>query len=404
MLKGTLHSIMNVILVTGHQYPVGTALTNRIRSYLEVLVTIGHEVSVVIYRPSETSENVLNCRSGKLNGVNYCSSAYSIVRPKNPLLSRIVRFYSYLNCVRIILRENKVKHIDVIIQASAKSSMIPLLYIICNINKTAFVLENSEYPWFILKEGKLSNGFYKLLYLELYYKLFDGVLAMTKALQKYHTLHSRKGAQIIHLPMTVDISRFSLSINRENYITYIGNMSYAKDGVEILTYAFIQIADRFPDWKLRIVGDTGKDDSIRLLAIERGLSERIEVLGQLHRDKVPQLLCSSKVLALARPCNMQSEGGFPTKLGEYLATGNLVVVTSVGEIPDYLEDGFSAVLAEHGSIDKFSEKLAFAISEYNSLTIVRANGYQVCKEVFNSSIQGSRLSDYLIQLSIQKKH
>ena len=48
------------------------------------------------------------------------------------------------------------------------------------------------------------------------------------------------------------------------------------------------------------------------------------------------------MLVLARPDNIQAKGGFPTKLGEYLATGNPVVVTKVGEIPNYLIDGVNA--------------------------------------------------------------
>ena len=31
---------MNIILITYHQYPIGTALTNRIRSYLEILAKL----------------------------------------------------------------------------------------------------------------------------------------------------------------------------------------------------------------------------------------------------------------------------------------------------------------------------------------------------------------------------
>lgn len=71
-------------------------------------------------------------------------------------------------------------------------------------------------------------------------------------------------------------------------------------------------------------------------------------MGDVHRDKVPELLCRSKILALARPDNLQSEGGFPTKLGEYLSTGNLVIITDVGDIPFYLKDGESALIAKAG--------------------------------------------------------
>lgn len=119
-------SSMNIVVTTGHQYPVGTALTNRIRSYLEELVVLGHSVTVVIYRPSEDRKNVQNPPSDSLNGVRYRSSAFSIEKPKNPIIARLVRSYNYLDCLWIISCENKKNHIDILLQASAKASIIPL--------------------------------------------------------------------------------------------------------------------------------------------------------------------------------------------------------------------------------------------------------------------------------------
>ena len=66
---------------------------------------------------------------------------------------------------------------------------------------------------------------------------------------------------------------------------------------------------------------------------------RVIVTGSVKRDAVPALLCNSDILALARPANKQAEGGFPTKLGEYLATGNTVVVTNASGKVRFKADG-----------------------------------------------------------------
>jgi len=55
---------MNIILITYHQYPIGTALTNRIRSYLEILAKLDNSVKVIIFRPSEDINNIWNLRTG----------------------------------------------------------------------------------------------------------------------------------------------------------------------------------------------------------------------------------------------------------------------------------------------------------------------------------------------------
>jgi len=389
---------MNIILITYHQYPIGTALTNRIRSYLEILAKLDNSVKVIIFRPSEDRNNIQNLRKGKLNGVVYYSTAYSIIKPTNPFIARITWIYGYLNCLLALYNENLNRHIDIIIFGCAKSSLIPLVYIFTRLKKIKFVLENNEYPWFILKKKSLLNQFDKILYLHLYYKMFDGVLAMTQALYKYHQFYSCKRAKIFHLPMTVDMQRFNINIERENLITYIGNKSYYKDGVEILVKSFLIIANFYPDWKLIIIGDSGNDNMIKQLAINAGLGERIILMGNVHRDNISELLCRSMILALARPNNLQAEGGFPTKLGEYLSTGNLVIVTAVGDIPLYLKDNESALIAQPGDIESFADKIKYAIENYENLNNVRKAGYNVCVNNFDSKLQGLRLSKFFQQL------
>lgn len=388
---------MKIVVTTSHQYPVGTALTNRIRSYLEELAALGHSVLVLIYRASEDSRNVQNQASGELNGVRYRSTAHSVKKSKNPIIARFVRLYSYSNCVRILFQEERREHIDIILQASARSTIIPILWVVCRIIRAKYVLENNEYPWFYLKR-RTSNIWEKPLYEKVYYRLFDGILAMTIALQEYHSKYSKKTAKVFHLPMTVDMNRFNLGIERENLITYIGNVSYHKDGVGILVDSFISIAQQHPDWKLMIIGDTSKDNDIIRKVREHGLENRVILKGAVHRDDVPELLCKSKILALARPNGLQSEGGFPTKLGEYLATGNLVVVTKVGDISRYLRDKESAIIAEPNSVVSFSACLDHAIVNYEKLTDVRLAGYWVCKRVFNSNLQVRHLEEYLTRL------
>jgi glycosyltransferase involved in cell wall biosynthesis len=67
---------------------------------------------------------------------------------------------------------------------------------------------------------------------------------------------------------------------------------------------------------------------------EYRLEGRIQWKGEVPRDQIPAILQHASLLVLPRPESKQAQGGFPTKLGEYLATGNPVCSTRVGEIPD----------------------------------------------------------------------
>ena len=117
----------------------------------------------------------------------------------------------------------------------------------------------------------------------------------------------------------------------------------------------------------------------------------------LNKDQIPLFICNAELLVLSRPDSHQAQGGFPTKLGEYLATGKPVCVTKVGEIPNYLEDNVSAFLAEPGDVDSFTDAMDRALSNPEKAREVGLAGRDVAKKEFNSEIQAKRLADFLKQ-------
>src|SRR5690606_25193596 len=81
---------------------------------------------------------------------------------------------------------------------------------------------------------------------------------MTKTLGEYYRTYLNPQAKMIHLPMTVDLSRFE-NVKTNNtlskpYIAYCGTMNNQKDGVDILIQSFIRIKDEFPELHLYLAG------------------------------------------------------------------------------------------------------------------------------------------------------
>jgi len=98
---------------------------------------------------------------------------------------------------------------------------------------------------------------------------------------------------------------------------------------------------------------------------------------------------------LARPNNIQAENAFPTKLGEYLASSTPVVVTAVGEIPNYLKDGKSAFIAKPGDSENFANKIEEALSDYENALQVGINGRRVAETHFNNKIQTVKIIKFI---------
>lgn len=223
---------------------------------------------------------------------------------------------------------------------------------------------------------------------------------MTQTLLSYYKKKAKTGSRFVHIPMTVDLKRFrdirdDVSYKKP-YIAYAGTFNNHKDGVDILIHAFSKIAPKYPNLHLYLAGFWHYDvEGQKQLIAQEGLSDRVTYLGKLNSDQIPPLICNADLLVLPRPDSHQARGGFPTKLGEYLATGLPVCVTKVGEIPYYLEDNVSAFLAEPGNIDSFAEAMERALINKEKASNVGMRGRNIAEEIFNAEIQAKRLSNFL---------
>ena len=128
------------------------------------------------------------------------------------------------------------------------------------------------------------------------------------------------------------------------------------------------------------------------------IQNRVHFLGQVTRTEVPNYLKNAKVLTLSRPPSIVADAGFPSKLTEYLATGKPVVVTKVGEIPNYLTDGLNAFLSEAGSVEAFSEKLDFVLGNYEFAKKVGLKGKELTSTIFNYNFQSGRIIGFINSL------
>lgn len=237
---------------------------------------------------------------------------------------------------------------------------------------------------------------------DIIYKL-DGLALMTKTLMENYSSSLPK-PKLLHLPMTVDLDRFKGESKppkgfAKPYIVFVGLMNNVKDGVDILIEAFAAIAQEFINYKLYLVGPWNYDTPGHLNQIERhNLQNRVFWMNEFHRDVIPTILKNASLLTLPRPDSKQAQGGFSTKLGEYLASGVPVCATRVGEIPNYLVDNESVFFADPGSVMSFANAMKRALSDSENALEVGRRGQKVAEMEFNSAIQAKKMYDFLSSL------
>lgn len=298
-----------------------------------------------------------------INGINY--KAFRTVSR-----SKLKNTFSLLVALLRLLKtiSSKKNLIDIVILVSNSLFLIYPIFFLTKLTGIKLVQEKSEFP-FVLNNKTLFGRVFALFYVNTTYKRFDGLIIMTHKLEDYFKDKIRKDCKTIVVPMTVEPERFSLESynNLDEYIAYCGDMGGNKDGVHNLITAFSYISSENQDLKLILIGGSKKpEERLKLESYVKQINcNNVIFYGVVARDEIPPLLTNAKILALARPSGLQSTGGFPTKLGEYLSTGKPTIVTSVGDIPLYIKDGKHAFVVPPDDNQSFAEKIRFVMNNYD---------------------------------------
>jgi glycosyltransferase involved in cell wall biosynthesis len=266
------------------------------------------------------------------------------------------------------------------------------------------IFERLEYPYKLIGKSKSRfRDFIRKMSDEGNLKSINyanGFLTCTDALKKYYKKYTRNDAPFFISPIFVDCDKFGQATQTRQYdfayIAYCGSMENDKDGVYALIEAYKQLVCCV-NINLLLIGSVGEQDIKNLKRQIQGYDAKIILTGHVEHEKIPQLLSNAKILVLARPNNKQAEGGFPSKLGEYLATGVPVIVTRVGEIPNYIQDGVNGFLVDPDNIDMFSKKMKYVLDNYDYALKVGKTGQEFVKQ-FDYKRQGLLLKYFLLNL------
>jgi glycosyltransferase involved in cell wall biosynthesis len=395
---------MNIAIICSYPFPMGFAATNRILSYSQGLTENNNKVKIIICRPTERINNIVNSKTaGNYTGIDYQYSWYSTIWPANYVKKITVFLLSFFTSIIILIKDNNIVKIDCIISSIDFGFMNLTLSLLAKLINCKIVYIVDEYPYPLRYDRKPS--LVRIMSIRYLFRVFDGMIVMTNTLKEYFKDKVRKDAKFLVMPMTVESERFLKNISKSpiegNYIAYAGDLSRNKVSVGELIKAFQLISKDFPELKLCIVGYTKskseKDELIKIIS-DRNLKERIILTGRIDRELIPCYLNNAVILAMVEPDSFRSRGCFPTKLGEFLSTGRPVVCTAVGEIPFYLTDGVNAFLVEPDNIEKFAGKMKYVLKNPLLADKVGNAGQKVAMNVFNYKVQTKRMNEFLNEL------
>jgi len=386
--------INKISILCPYEFPEGMAPTTRIVAYSKGFVQNGVTTEVICFFPKIEQDK--NPDKGKISGIKY----KYINRRRN--VSKFTRHLydrpkAIINTLRYIRKSNSEKKIDLILLSFDDPLWLIIFALplwICRY-KIAFIGDEYPEPIRKLKDNvplRFIAG-YKLAYHFIGYRIL-----MTEALKKFYDEKVCIKPTCI-LSSIVDVDRFEGVIRKEverDYLCYMGNMMLAKDNVDNIIQAFSLIKDAHPNVDLYLYGTPVEKDLSALTDIIQKLNikNRVFIKGRVSYNEVAQILANAKVLVTSQPNTKRAEGGFPTKMAEYMMSHTPMLVTNVGEIHNYVTDNVNTFMVEPCNPVEYAAKLDFILSHNAEAMNIANQAYKDAVESFGPKNTTSRLIDF----------
>jgi glycosyltransferase involved in cell wall biosynthesis len=191
---------------------------------------------------------------------------------------------------------------------------------------------------------------------------------------------SRAAYEVI--PNGVELARFAAPPTpAPGRILVVGRFAPPKRH-DLVLRAFADVLAGFPGSELWLVGDGDGLPAAERLAAELGVAGSTRFLGV--REDVPQLLAEATCVVLASDYE-----GCPLSVIEAMAAGVPVVATSVGGVPELVDDGVTGYVTAPGRADELSTGLAALLADGPAAARMGAAGRALAAERFSRERMGA---------------
>ncbi len=382
----------NIAIVLNEPYPQGMACSRRIHLYAKGLTEHGDNVNIVIPKGQEKG-NVLNKNiKGEFQGVKYRYACKNTQRHKNVLIRKINDLLDPIHAFYILLKLRPQK----IILVSNQWYQIILYKLLSLLLKAGYYREKSEVPFY---EKEKLNWIEKV---EIYFSfsMFDGIIVVSNPLKNFFEKEVKVNSCAFVVPIIQEILPIELKKNNSvinHSVLYSGSLLEHKDGISSIIKAISVVKNMIPDIKLFITGNASSSPDYKRvteLIQQLKLSSNVVFTGYLSTKEFDDLMHEVKILISAKPNNRQNQYNFPTKLGEYLATGIPVLSTKFNAIENYLTEN-KHIFYTKEDYQSISNSIIEIFENYPQAEKVGNNGKAIADKEFNYKYQTKQLRKFL---------
>lgn len=374
---------MNIVYITSQPYPIGMAGTKRIRMLAEPLAA-SHNVEVLILGSPVNGNALL----GEYNGVKY----------KHESFSRIGLLLSFLKARKILEgRFQKGQYNALIFYDGIGLKKLWFCIIGKKIGYFTFADVVEDYSVHQENTGLALSLLHKIDFQieKSYPKLLNGIAVISSGLYNKFLNSGIPRERIVQIPICAENYALKLkpSVKTDTNVRFVYSGSFGvKDGVEILIDAFEKVRVNYSNVELVLSGKINNTISERIKG-----SERITYVGMIPDEDFYQFLQDADVLMMTRIDSAYANAGFPFKLGEYMATGNPVIATTVSDIATFLENKRDAILVEPSSVSSLLQGMEYFLENRQECKEMGLRGKQKGATLFSPRLNGEKLERFLVK-------
>jgi len=388
-----------VCVCGGFGFPHGAGSPARILTVAHALQSAGVDFKLLHCGPSPNRKNVDS--SGVYQSVPFQYTT-SVNRPDNVVLRAFVYAWGIIRLILELVRlrrENKRTVIWVYLMTGPMAFIVTRL---CHWFGFSVIQEMCEW-W---PAVPTCSAFTQWLHRGSLFTSATGVLAISELIEsRVRDIAKRvkPNLQILRLPAIVDAERFAMPKNvspeseMEPAFVWCGESAW-KDDVLFLISAIAEAHKQGTFCKLRVVGSVSGEikELYEAKARSLGLADgTIEVMGFVDAVTLERTYQSALALLLPLRDDDRSKTRMPNKLGEYLASGRPVITCAIGDLKEFLRDGYNAVLAQPDNAADFARKMIEVIKRPDASRQIGEAGRVTSLQYLDYRAHGENLARFV---------
>jgi glycosyltransferase involved in cell wall biosynthesis len=372
------------ILITTSNFPIGGASANYLNLFCKGLKLCERSISVWLLKGfaygNQTYKGARISATPEGIPYTYLSSTERPVSGFRKIFQDVVSLIRLI--VKIFGLVDKRKSIILLVYSNELHFNIPIYLLghLFGFRIVSFVPEyydKSVFQQSLIRRTKWYGFLINFRYLN---PLSSHLIIFSFFLKDLYIKQGVPNKKIIVQPNLTDFDFWKMQDSNIRFTLGYSGTPSIKDGLHDLLKAISLLKKKGQIVTLLVIGDNvfGKSliPDFRDFCEQLNITELITFTGLVNLKSVRQHLSECKILALTRPNITQTQAGFPTKLGEYFASGKLVLTTDFGDIERYFVKGKEMIIAECGDIEDIASKIKWTIDNPTEARIITQNGYK----------------------------